>query len=86
MRYLRVLFLSLTVFFSSTLFAGPVNINSADAATLSNSLTGIGPAKAKAIVAYRKQHGPFKAAEELTAVKGIGEGTVAKNRANIKLK
>ena len=63
--------------------AGPVDVNTADAETISSELKGIGLAKAKAIVEYRKKHGPFKAAEDLTLVKGIGERTIEINRANI---
>ena len=42
-------------------------------------LPTIGPARAKAILAYREAHGPgaFRWAGDLTAVKGIGPGTVA---------
>ena len=35
-------------------WAGPVNINTADAKTLARELDGIGPAKAQAIVDYRQ--------------------------------
>jgi competence protein ComEA len=63
--------------------AGPVNINTADAATLANELTGIGPALAEAIVADRKANGNFATPEALTRVKGVGERIVAMNRANI---
>ena len=66
--------------------AGPVNINTADEATLAASLKGVGEARAKAIVAYRKEHGPFKSVEELSEVKGIGDAVIEDNRANIKLK
>lgn len=65
--------------------AGPVNINTADAETISAELKGIGLAKAEAIVAYRKQHGPFKSRKDLTSVKGIGARTVEINRDNILL-
>jgi competence protein ComEA len=51
----------------------PVNINTADAATLAGSLRGVGTKKAEAIVAYRSEHGPFKSVDELVNVKGIGE-------------
>ena len=64
-------------------FAGPVDINTADAETLSSELDGVGLAKAKAIVEYRKKYGPFKTAEDLSLVKGIGERTVEINRGNI---
>lgn len=63
----------------------PVNINSADEASLSNTLVGIGPAKARAIVEYRQQHGKFKQPEDLLAVKGIGPATLEKNRDRIRL-
>ena len=62
-----------------------VNINTADAHTLSINLTGIGEKKAEAIVAYRQQYGAFKAVEELTEVKGIGASTIEKNRDRIRL-
>lgn len=65
--------------------AGPVNVNSADAETISEELKGIGMAKAQAIVAYREANGPFKSADDLVLVKGIGERTLAANRANIRL-
>jgi len=66
-------------------FADPVDINTADAATLSKSLKGVGMAKAEAIVEYRKKHGPFKNADELSLVKGIGERTVDINREDIRV-
>ena len=66
-------------------FAGPVDINSADAETLSAELDGVGMSKAKAIVEYREKHGPFKSPEDLSLVKGIGDRTVELNRANIRV-
>jgi len=65
--------------------AGPVNVNTADAETIAEELNGIGMAKAEAIVEYRKKHGPFKNADELSLVKGIGERTVDRNRADIQV-
>jgi competence protein ComEA len=65
--------------------AGPVDINSADAETISAELKGIGLAKAQAIVEYRKEHGPFKSVDELANVKGIGARTVEMNRQDILL-
>jgi competence protein ComEA len=62
------------------LAAEKVNINSADAATLDRVLVNVGPAKAEAIVAYRKQNGPFRSAEQLAQVDGIGLKTVERNR------
>ncbi|HEY9182148.1 MAG TPA: helix-hairpin-helix domain-containing protein [Gammaproteobacteria bacterium] len=63
--------------------AGPVNINTADAATLANELTGVGPALAEAIVADRKANGNFATPEALARVKGIGDRIVEMNKANI---
>ena len=48
-------------------------------------LKGVGLSKAKAIVEYRKKHGPFRSADDLSLVKGIGERTVELNRADIKV-
>jgi competence protein ComEA len=66
-------------------FAGPVNINTADAKTLSAELKGIGLSKAKAIVEYREKYGPFKSPDDLSLVKGIGDRTIEINRDNIKV-
>jgi competence protein ComEA len=63
--------------------AGPVNVNTADAQTISESLQGVGLSKARAIVEYRQKHGPFRSADDLSLVKGIGERTVELNRENI---
>ena len=65
------------------LAATPVNINQADAATIAKSLDGIGQAKAEAIVAWREAHGPFKKADDLKHVKGIGKATIERNRGAI---
>lgn len=62
-----------------------VNINSADAQALQNSLKGIGPKRAAAIIAYRTQNGPFKAVDDLIHVKGISEKIINENRARIAL-
>jgi len=47
-----------------------ININAADVAELS-LLPGIGPGRAARIIAYRQEHGPFKAVEDLARVPGI---------------
>ena len=64
-------------------FAGPVNINTADAPTLAKELDGVGLAKAKAIVEYREKNGLFRSADDLKKVIGIGPATVERNRARI---
>jgi len=66
-------------------FAGPVDVNTADAETISAELKGVGLNKAKAIVEYRRKHGPFKSPDDLSLVKGIGDRTVELNRANIRV-
>ena len=66
-------------------FATPVNINTADAKTISEALSGIGLKKAEAIVKYRTDKGLFKTAEDLANVKGIGEKIVEKNKNDILL-
>ena len=52
---------------------GLLDLNTATDRQL-ETLPGIGPSRARAIIAHRNQHGPFVAAEELTAVAGIGPG------------
>lgn len=56
-----------------------VDLNTATATQL-EQLNGVGPATAKAIVTYREQHGPFRSADELLKVKGIGPGKLAQFR------
>jgi competence protein ComEA len=63
--------------------AAPVNVNTADAKTISEALSGIGQKKAEAIVKYREEKGLFKTAEDLANVPGIGEKTVEKNKKDI---
>jgi len=60
-----------------------VNINTASAAQIAESLNGVGEAKAEAIVAYRKKNGAFDSLEDLLSVSGIGEKTLEKNAALI---
>lgn len=62
------IFLVLFLFISA--FAA-INLNTADKAVL-ESISGIGPAKADAIIKYRDEHGSFKSVDELLNIKGIG--------------
>ena len=61
-----------------------VNINTANQTEL-ESLPGIGPVKAKAILEYRKKNGGFKSVDELTRVDGIGPVTLKNARNDIVL-
>ena len=66
-------------------WAGPVDINKADAATIAKELKGIGLSRAHAIVAYREKNGAFKSADDLRKVKGIGAKVLEQNRSNIQV-
>lgn len=85
MRLLNIAAVCALLAAPTLLLAGPVDVNTADAETISAELKGVGLAKAKAIVEYRKKHGPFRSADDLSLVKGIGERTVELNRADIKV-
>lgn len=80
------LFLMVLSLFAFNAMATPVNINTADAKTISDSLSGIGMKKAEAIVKYRTEKGAFNKIEDLTNVVGIGEKTLEKNKQDILLK
>ena len=62
-----------------------VNITTADAETLARVLNNVGPSKAEDIVAHRAANGPFKSADELAMVKGIGLATIERNRDRIEV-
>lgn len=80
---MQKLFLMITLVFllTGTAFAA-VNINTATQAEL-ESLQGIGPAKAKAIVEYRERGGTFASVDDLAKVGGIGAGTIKQLRDSI---
>lgn len=60
-------------------FVGAVNVNTATADEL-RALPGIGPKTASAVVMDRNDRGPFRTVDDLTRVKGIGQGKLAKLR------
>jgi competence protein ComEA len=62
--------------------AFPLNINTATLAEL-DALPGIGPAKARAIVRYREEHGAFAAVEALAGVPGMNLPLVSRLRAKV---
>lgn len=62
--------------------SGKININTANKSQL-EGLSGIGPALAERIIAYREKEGRFATIDELTKVSGIGEATLAKFKEQI---
>lgn len=82
----NAIYVTAIIFWSSIAAAIPVNVNQADAETIADALAGIGEKTAIKIVEYRKANGPFKAVEDLTNIKGIGEKKLAKIKQDIKLK
>lgn len=61
-----------------------IDINAADINEL-QKISGVGPAKAQAIVDYREENGAFESVDELNEISGFGEKTVEKLRDSIKI-
>ena len=59
-----------------------VNINTADEPTL-ETLNGVGPALAAAIIQFRTDQGPFTSVDQLDEVSGIGPATLEKLRPQV---
>ncbi len=63
---------------------GPmIDVNHATASELAE-LTGVGRARAQAIVDYRQTHPPFRSAEDLLKVRGIGRFVLEHNRGRLR--
>ena len=86
MKTLLISAASAVFLFSASLFAAPVNINTASADQIAESLHGIGKNKAQAIVEFRNKNGKFKKAGDIVQVKGIGQSTFEKNKKDILIK
>ena len=71
---------------SKAVQAATVNINSASAEELADTLIGVGLKRAEAIVAYRNTNGSFTSVDQLLEIKGIGAKLLSKNRHLIALK
>ena len=61
-----------------------VDLNTATQSEL-ESVKGIGPAKAKAIILHREKNGAFKSVDDLEQVKGFGKASVSKVKAELKV-
>lgn len=72
--FLALIFLFATI--SASCSSGQIDINSASLEEL-DELSGIGPAKAQAIIDYREDNSSFDSLDELIDVSGIGEVTLA---------
>lgn len=62
-----------------------IDLNSATVEQLI-SLPGVGQSKAKAIIKYREEVGPFLEVAQLTQVKGIGEKMLSKIEGHVRVK
>jgi competence protein ComEA len=60
-----------------------VNINQATAQELAAAMSGVGEARAQAIVRHREANGAFASVEDLVQVSGVGRGTLEANRDRI---
>lgn len=63
---------------------GPIDLNTATAEEL-DTLPGVGPATAQAILDYRGQHGRFRSVDELLEVRGIGDAKLAGLRSKVQV-
>lgn len=79
---MKKLLLAIVMLLVSAASFAVVNVNTATQAEL-ESLQGIGPVKAKAIIDGRIKNGPFKTVDDLDRVKGIGKATIDKLRKDI---
>ena len=80
----RVLFLTVLGLLPALADAGPVDINSADAATIARELNGVGESRAKAIVEFREKNGRFASPDDVLKVSGVGPQVLKLNRDNIR--
>lgn len=83
MKWFLATLLSAFLVLAPSVYAAPVDINTADAKMLDKAMKGVGPKLAQAIVEYRAKNGPFRSVDDLTKIKGVGKSTVEKNRAGL---
>lgn len=63
--------------FGASMAWAAVNVNTATQSEL-ETVRGIGPAKARAIVMHREKNGPFKSVDDVAKVKGFGAASLAR--------
>lgn len=80
----HIVFLGVLALLPAATWAGPVDINTADAATIARELNGVGDSRAQAIVEFREKNGRFAAPEDILKVSGIGPQVLKLNRDNIR--
>ena len=81
MKPLRNVLAGLLFSLSVAAFAeGPIDINTASAEMLAETIDGVGVRKAEAIIRYREEHGPFSSVDELVEVSGIGPKILERSR------
>lgn len=81
--FLRSVMLLTGSLLSLSVLASPVNVNTASSEEIAIALSGVGPSKAQAISSYCRETKCTKA-EDLLNVKGIGEKTLDKIRADLR--
>ena len=79
---LLIYFVLSFAFIHAAYASAPVDLNTSSRTHL-ETVTGIGPGKAQAIIEYRTQHGPFKSVDELEHVSGFGKKTIEKIRSKL---
>ncbi|MEO7557813.1 MAG: helix-hairpin-helix domain-containing protein [Gammaproteobacteria bacterium] len=79
MRKLVLILCAVFAFVTVSFAADPIDVNTATQDQL-ESLMGVGPVKAEAIIAYRTEHGNFKTADDLDRVRGFTRKTIDKLR------
>ncbi len=85
MKNLIISIFVLCVFSIQSVNAESVDINKADAETISKNLKGIGLKKATSIVEFRVINGPFRTIDDIAKVKGIGKKLLEQNKEDIKI-
>ncbi|MDR2690528.1 MAG: helix-hairpin-helix domain-containing protein [Azoarcus sp.] len=83
-RFIRSLIMAVALSPLGAMALEPVDINTADAVAL-QQINGIGPAKANAIIEYRKANGPFASVDDLVKVSGIGPKSLEQLRPQVRV-